>query len=263
MFCSEETDENTQQKSLFSSLFVNSKTNNLNDNIKTDSKIDTNDKNNNENNFVKKNNESENNNNHKKLIKKNNETDNKDNDKKLEIFSTNKININPSLKNKLVTLKKYFNTNESQYKKFYRAKAYSFDMSANTDNDTSKIISNFENTFCKKLSIDSPKKTDVRKIKIKCHINEPYKISFSMLVGKKLEISLLKKTICEQLAKKNKAYKDLNIRGFCLMKNYAFIHEFGNVGDSILSDGDDVYIILNESMDKCQENKKEKLEKSK
>ena len=47
------------------------------------------------------------------------------------------------------------------------------------------------------------------------------------------------------------------------MKNYAFIHEFGNVGDSILSDGDDVYIILNESMDKCQENKKEKLEKSK
>ena len=36
------------------------------------------------------------------------------------------------------------------------------------------------------------------------------------------------------------------------MKNYVFIQEFGTVGDTILSDGDDVYIILKESMNKCQ-----------
>ena len=36
------------------------------------------------------------------------------------------------------------------------------------------------------------------------------------------------------------------------MKNYSFIQEFGTIGDTILSDGDNVYIILKESMNKAQ-----------
>ena len=84
-------------------------------------------------------------------------------------------------------------------------------------------------------------------------ITEPQKLSFTMLIGKKVEIPLLKQTILEQLAKKNKIFSNLKINSFCLMKNYVFIQEFGNVGDTILSDDDDVYIILKESMNKCQE----------
>ena len=41
---------------------------------------------------------------------------------------------------------------------------------------------------------------------------------------------------------------------FCLMKNYSFIQEFGTVGDTILSDGDNIYIILKDSMKKAQLN---------
>ena len=61
-------------------------------------------------------------------------------------------------------------------------------------------------------------------------------------------------TICEQLGKKNKIYSSLKPSSFCLMKNYSFIQEFGTVGDTILSDGDNIYIILKESMNKAQLN---------
>ena len=197
-------------------------------------------------------------NNTEKNIEEKNKGNKNNNSNKLEISSMNNININPPLKKNFITLKNYFNNNESKYKRTYRIKSNSFDMSLNTD---SKIISNFETSFCKKLSFNSPKKANVKKINIKCCINEPQKVSFRMIVGKKVEIILLKKIICEQLSKKNKAYKDLKINGFCLMKNYSFVHEYGNVGDSILSDGDDVYIILIESMDKCQEDTKSKNKK--
>ena len=117
----------------------------------------------------------------------------------------------------------------------------------------SKIFTNLENSFSRKLSFNSPLKTDKKKITIKCHIKEPQKVSFTVIIGKKVEISLLKQTICEQLAKKNKIYSNLKVNSFCLMKNYIFIQEYGTIGDTILSDGDDVYIILKESMNKCQE----------
>ena len=122
----------------------------------------------------------------------------------------------------------------------------------------SKILTNFENSFSKKLSFNSPKTVEKKKIKINCHIEEPKKVNFGMIIGKKVDISLLKQTICEQLKKKNKIYDALKTNSFCLMKNYIFIPEFGTVGDTILSDGDDVYIILKESMDKCQEEEKSK-----
>ena len=162
---------------------------------------------------------------------------------KYEISSSNNINYYPPLKNSLVSLKEYFNKSENKYKRAYRSKANSFDMSLSSE---SKILTNFENSFSKKLSFNSPKTIEKKKV------------NFGMIIGKKVDISLLKQTICEQLKKKNKIYDSLKTNSFCLMKNYIFIPEFGTVGDTILSDGDDVYIILKESMDKCQEEEKSK-----
>ena len=189
---------------------------------------------------------------------KQDEEENKEINKyKLEISSGNNINISPILKNNLVSLKEYFNKslNKSSLKRTYRPKSNSFDMSLSYEKN---ILTNLGNSFSKKLSINNSKINDKKKIKIKCHITEPKKLSFSMIIGKKVEIPLLKQTILEQLVKKNKIYSNLKINSFCLMKNYVFIQEFGTVGDTILSDEDDIYIILKEIMNKCQDKEDEK-----
>ena len=118
---------------------------------------------------------------------------------------------------------------------------------------------NFENSFTKKLSLNNNlMKNNKKKIKITCQINEPKKASFTILIGKKVEMKKLKNTICEQLKKKNKIYTNLNINGFCLMKNYSFVQEFGLVENTNLSDGDNIFIILKDSMIKAQVDKEEK-----
>ena len=91
-----------------------------------------------------------------------------------------------------------------------------------------------------------------KKIMIKCQINEPKKASFTIIIGNKVEMTKLKNTICEQLKKKNKIYANLKVNGFCLMKNYSFVPEFGKVENSNLSNGDNVFIILKDSMIKAQ-----------
>ena len=168
-----------------------------------------------------------------------------------EISSPNNLNINPVLKNNVMTIKEYFNKSGNKFKRKYRL-ANSFDMSFNLE---SKVLTNLENSFSNKLSFNNEiGKNDKKKITMKCIINEPHKASFTVIVGKKVEISKLKMTICEQLGKKNKIYSSLKPNSFCLMKNYLFIQEFGTVGDTILSDGDNIYIILKDSMKKAQLN---------
>ena len=66
-------------------------------------------------------------------------------------------------------------------------------------------------------------------------------------------------TICEQLGKKNKIYASLKPNSFYLMKNYSFVIEFGTVGDTNLTDGDNIYIILKDSMKKAQLNEQNQL----
>jgi len=176
------------------------------------------------------------------------ENKNKLNKYNYEISYANNININQGLKNNLLSIKEYFNKNGNRFKP-YRLRSNSFDISMNLE---SKILNNLENSFSRKLSLGSQKNKEKKTIKISCHIKEPQKVNFSLLLGKKVEISVLKQTICDQLAKKNKAYASLKSNSFCLMKNYMFVQEFGTIGDTILSDGDDIYIILKESMNKCQ-----------
>ena len=148
-----------------------------------------------------------------------------------------------------MSIKEYFNKSGNKFRKSSRL-ANSFDMSFSLE---SKVFTNLENSFNKKLSFNNNiNKVNKKKITIKCVINEPYKASFTVIVGKKVEISKLKMTICEQLSKKNKVYASLKPNSFCLMKNYAFVQEFGTVGDTILSDGDNIYIILKDSMKKAQ-----------
>ena len=173
-----------------------------------------------------------------------------------EISSANNININPVFKNDIMSIKDYFNKSGNKFK-LSRLKANSFDMSFNLE---SKVLTNLENSFSKKLSMNTSSnlKNNKKKIVIRCQITEPHKASFTVLVGKKVEISKLKKTIAEQLSKKHKVYSSLKPSSFCLMKNYSFITEYGTVGDSILSDGDNIYIILKDSMTKCQLNEKKK-----
>ena len=171
-----------------------------------------------------------------------------------EIASQNNININPVLKNNVMSIKEYFNKNGNKLKKSYSNRlANSFDISFNLE---SKVYTNLENSFSQKLSFNNTDlKNNKKKITIKCLINEPHKASFSVLVGKKVEIAKLKLTICEQLGKKNKVYSSLKPYSFWLMKNYSFIQENGTVGDTNLSDGDNIYIVLKDSMTKAQINK--------
>ena len=107
------------------------------------------------------------------------------------------------------------------------------------ENNVNNLMLNFETSFNKKLSLNNNLlKINKKKITIKCQINEPKKASFTIIIGKKVEMSKLKNTICEQLKKKNKIYANLKVNQFCLMKNYSFVQEFGNVEDTNLSDGD-------------------------
>ena len=169
-----------------------------------------------------------------------------------EISNANNININPGFKNNFLSIKQYFNKSGNKVRNSMKS-ANSFDMSYNFE---SKVFTNLENSFSKKLSFHNNinNKMNKKKITIKCSINEPHKASFTVIVGRKVEISKLKMTICEQLSKKNKVYATLKPNSICLMKNYSFVQEFGTVGDSILSDGDNIYIILIDSMKKAQLN---------
>ena len=172
-----------------------------------------------------------------------------------EISNINNININPIKKN-IGTIKEYFNKNLSTSLSLKRAKSNSFDMSFNSfnrENNVNNLMLNFETSFNKKLSLNNNLlKINKKKITIKCQINEPKKASFTIIIGKKVEMSKLKNTICEQLKKKNKIYANLKVNQFCLMKNYSFVQEFGNVEDTNLSDGDTIFIILKDSMFKAQ-----------
>lgn len=166
-----------------------------------------------------------------------------------EISPANNININPVLKNNVMSIKEYFNKSGNKFKKSMRL-ANSFDMSYNLEN---KVLTNLEKSFSNKISFNNAlTKNNKKKIAIKCLINEPHKASFTIIVGKKVEISKLKKTICEQLGKKNKVYSSLEPDSFWLMRNYSVIQEYGTIGDTPLSDGDNIYIILKDSMKKAQ-----------
>ena len=67
-------------------------------------------------------------NNTEKNIEEKNKGNKNNNSNKLEISSMNNININPPLKKNFITLKNYFNNNESKYKRTYRIKSNSFDI---------------------------------------------------------------------------------------------------------------------------------------
>ncbi len=124
----------------------------------------------------------------------------------------------------------------------------------NLDNQN---ISNLENTFSKKLNINYLDLEDPKKemIKIKFHIVEPYSTSFILDVNKNIQISKIKEIICKELANKNISYISLDVNSFFLMKNYKCIQDYEIVKDTILSEGDDVYIVLKESMNKSSNKK--------
>ena len=113
-------------------------------------------------------------------------------------------------------------------------------------------ISNLENTFSKKLNINCLDLEDPKKetIKIKFHIVEPYSTSFILDVSINSQISKIKEIICKELANKNISYFSLDVNSFFLMKNYKCIQDYEIVKDTTLSEGDDVYIVLKESMNK-------------
>ena len=65
-----------------------------------------------------------------------------------EISPSNNIHINPVFKNNLMSIKEYFNKSGNKFRKSARL-ANSFDMSFNLE---SKVFTNLENSFSKKLS---------------------------------------------------------------------------------------------------------------
>jgi hypothetical protein len=94
--------------------------------------------------------------------------------------------------------------------------------------------------------------TSSEMIKVNFHLKEPYNLSFKLDIKKSITVLELKKRIYQSLAQLNKECISLNNNSFFLMKNYNFIKEFGRIDESIICDGDDIYIILKENIKKCQ-----------
>lgn len=120
-----------------------------------------------------------------------------------------------------------------------------------TINEINKFIEDINNEI---------KNNKKKRITIKCQIDQPKRASFTIIIGKKVEISKLRSTICEQLKKKNKIYNNLKLNGFCLMKNHTFLPETGLVEQTNISDGDEIFIVLKDTIKKVLDDKEEEEE---
>lgn len=133
----------------------------------------------------------------------------------------------------------------------YKPKAHSCDMTKLKENI---IISNLEKTFNKHLIFEKlpplRKKSEVTFIEIYIQILEPYKVSFSLKISKNSKFSLLKSTICDKLKEKNKKYQNLTPSSFILMKKYSIVKETDTLAETDFEDGDTLFIILKECINK-------------
>ncbi len=106
---------------------------------------------------------------------------------------------------------------------------------------------NLKNIFQKKSEIKFLDDSNEEKIKINCHMSEPYSVSFMLETIKNMKISKLKKIIYKELVSKIYNHVSFDIHSLILMKkNCKVIKEIGTVKDADLSDEDDIYIVLKE-----------------
>ena len=106
---------------------------------------------------------------------------------------------------------------------------------------------NLKNSFQKKSEIKFLDDSNEEKIKINCHMSEPYSVSFMLETIKNMKISKLKKIIYKELVSKIYNHVSFDIHSLILMKkNCKVIKEIGTVKDADLSDEDDIYIVLKE-----------------
>ena len=168
------------------------------------------------------------------------------NNLQISFSSKNSFDISPLYKNNLIYIKEYSNNANNEQNKIKIFKIES--NSSNISNDLERaIISHLEKNFDKKEEKCFQNKD---KIDINCQIIEPVKVCFTIEIGKKDDISVLKEKICEQLKKENNAYSSLEEDSFCLMKNYSFIMECNKECGELFSDCDNIFIILKESIKK-------------
>ena len=171
---------------------------------------------------------------------------NESNNNKKNIFqisssSRNNFEISPSYKNNLIYVKEYTNNNQKNIK------IYKFETNSSDISLEKLIFNHLESNYEKK---EEKNIGENGKIELNCQINEPNKLSFTVEVDKKDEISVLKGKICEELKKGNDAYEAMEENSFCLLKNFCFVEECGKTCGDMLSDGDNVIIVLKEIMKK-------------
>ena len=165
------------------------------------------------------------------------------NNLEISLSSKNNFDISPLYKNNLIYIKEYSNNDQNKIK-IYKFESNSSNIS---DNLEKAIISHLENNFGKK---EEKIFQNGDNLEIICQIIEPVKVCFTVDIGKKEGIFVLKKKICEKLRNANFAYSSLEKNSFCLMKNYCFIGECNNECGKIFCDCDNVYIILKETIKK-------------
>ena len=168
---------------------------------------------------------------------------NNNNNLQISLSSKNNFGISPSYKNNLIYIKEYVNNDKKNIKVF----KYESDSSDISNNLEKAIFTHLENNYDKK---EEKIIHNTDNIELKCQINEPKKVSFTVQIGKKEEISVLKRKICEQLKNADNTYNKIEEYSFCFMKNYCFIEESGKICGDLFSDCDNVFIIIKEIMKK-------------
>ena len=168
------------------------------------------------------------------------------NNNKKDIFqisssSNNNFEISPSYRNNLIYVKEYTNNNHRNIK------VYKFETNSSDISLEKLIFNHLESNYEKK---EEKRIGENEKIELNCQINEPNKLSFTVEVDKKDEISFFKGKICEELKKGNETYKAMEENSFCLMKNFCFVEECGKTCGDVFSDCDNVIIVLKEIMKK-------------
>lgn len=159
--------------------------------------------------------------------------------------------------------KKLSDIYEKNYKTQDLRKTQSADFAQRTE--SSQILHNIEDQVGNLLL---ERKSDFSNLSDLFEINvilqDPIKYVTKIKINKNKPVSLLKKTIADELCEKYPAvFRKIKEDSFLLMKNYAIVRDEATVESAKLNDGDTVYILLHERFEKIKFAKEEEASKNK
>jgi len=144
------------------------------------------------------------------------------------------------------------------YDKNYRTnlelrKSHSYDPILSGES-SSKFLNNLESGVNNLLLERKSDQSDFRdNYIINVVLQDPIKFSTKITIMKNKTVCSLKKIIADELSQKNPSlFRKLNEDNFFLFKNYAIIRENCDIETAKISNGDTIYILLNERLEKIK-----------